>query len=83
MIGNPVRSGSPPGSKATSATHSPRNRAVEAALTGASLATAVDRVTAADVRAALSPIDDVRATAEYRRAAAVELVRRAVAGALA
>jgi CO/xanthine dehydrogenase FAD-binding subunit len=57
--------------------------AVEAALAGASLATAVDRVTAADVRAALSPIDDVRATAEYRRAAAVELVRRAVAGALA
>ncbi|MFZ1347407.1 MAG: xanthine dehydrogenase family protein subunit M, partial [Tabrizicola sp.] len=57
--------------------------AVEAALAGASLATAVDRVRVADVQAALSPIDDIRATAEYRRAAAVELVRRAVAGALA
>ena len=42
---------------------------------GASPATAVDRVTAADVQAALSPIDDIRATTEYRRAAAVELVR--------
>ena len=29
---------------------------------------------------ALSPIDDVRGTAAYRRAAALELVRRAVAG---
>jgi hypothetical protein len=27
---------------------------------------------------ALSPIDDVRATAQYRRRAALELVRRAV-----
>ena len=57
--------------------------AVEAALVGASVAEALDRVTAADVQAALSPIDDVRATAGYRRAAAVELVRRAVAEALA
>lgn len=55
---------------------------VEAALVGASVAEAVDRVTAADVQAALSPIDDVRATAGYRRMAAVELVRRAVAEAL-
>ena len=57
--------------------------AVEAALAGATVAEAVDRVTAADVQAALSPIDDVRATAGYRRMAAVELVRRAVAEALA
>ncbi len=57
--------------------------AVEAALTGAAIASAADRVLGADVRAALSPIDDVRATADYRVAAAVELVRRAVAEALA
>ncbi|MBN8630596.1 MAG: FAD binding domain-containing protein [Rhodobacterales bacterium] len=57
--------------------------AVEAALVGAAVKDAVDRVRAADVQAALSPIDDVRATAEYRRAAAVELVRRALAEALA
>jgi CO/xanthine dehydrogenase FAD-binding subunit len=57
--------------------------AVEMALAGAPVAEAVARVTAADVQAALSPIDDVRATAGYRRAVAVELVRRAVAEALA
>jgi len=57
--------------------------AVEAALVGAAVKDAVNMVVAADVQAALSPIDDVRATAEYRRAAAVELVRRAVAEALA
>lgn len=57
--------------------------AVEAALAGASVAEALDRVVASDVQAALSPIDDVRATAGYRRRAAVELVRRAVAEALA
>lgn len=57
--------------------------AVEAALTGAPVAEAPDRITAKDVQAALAPIDDVRATAGYRREAAVELVRRAVAEALA
>ena len=57
--------------------------AVEAALVGASVAGAEGRVTAAEVQAALSPIDDVRATAGYRRAAVVELVRRAVAEAVA
>ena len=56
---------------------------VEAALVGASVAGAEGRVTAAEVQAALSPIDDVRATAGYRRAAVVELVRRAVAEAVA
>ncbi len=56
---------------------------VEAALTGAPVAEAVTLVRAADVLAALAPIDDVRATADYRRQAAVELVRRAIAGALA
>lgn len=56
---------------------------VEAALRGSPLSESVDRIQAHDVTAALSPIDDVRATAAYRREAAVELVRRAVAEALA
>jgi CO/xanthine dehydrogenase FAD-binding subunit len=55
---------------------------VEAALVGASAADAPGRVRAEDVVAALAPIDDVRATAAYRRDAAVDLVRRAVAEAL-
>ncbi len=55
---------------------------VEAALIGAPIAEALVRVQAEDVQAALSCIDDVRATAAYRRDAAVELVRRAVAQAL-
>jgi len=57
--------------------------AVEAALIGAPVPSAAERVLGADVGAALSPIDDVRATAAYRHAAAVELVRRAVVEALA
>jgi xanthine dehydrogenase iron-sulfur cluster and FAD-binding subunit A len=57
--------------------------AVEAALIGAAAAVATNRIDHADVAAALSPIDDVRATAAYRLVAAAELVRRAVAGALA
>ena len=56
---------------------------LEAALIGAAVASAVDRIYARDVEAALSPIDDVRATADYRRSGAVELVRRAVTEALA
>lgn len=56
---------------------------VEAALVGASAAEAQDRVRGAAVAAAISPIDDVRATADYRLKAAVELLRRAVAEALA
>jgi CO/xanthine dehydrogenase FAD-binding subunit len=55
---------------------------VEAALTGATVDQALGRVSAADVAASLSPIDDVRATANYRSHAAAELVRRAVKGAL-
>lgn len=57
--------------------------AVEAALRGALPAEAVDRVRVPDVTEALAPIDDVRATAAYRCQAAVVLVRRAVAEALA
>lgn len=56
---------------------------VEAALQGAPVGDAIGRVGTAEVLAALSPIDDVRATAAYRREAAVELVRRALAEALA
>lgn len=57
--------------------------AVEAALVGAPVGNAAERVRPDDIALALSPIDDVRATANYRRAAAVELVRRAVTEALA
>lgn len=56
---------------------------VEAALTGAPVVAALDRIAASDVQVSLAPIDDVRATAAYRQEAAVELVRRAVAEALA
>jgi CO/xanthine dehydrogenase FAD-binding subunit len=52
--------------------------AVEAALCGP-VEGAVGRVAASDVAVALSPIADVRATAEYRLRAAAELVARGVA----
>lgn len=52
---------------------------VEAALRGQPVQLAAAAVDAADVAAALAPIGDVRATAEYRLTAATELVRRAVA----
>jgi CO/xanthine dehydrogenase FAD-binding subunit len=55
---------------------------VEAALQGAPVARALDRISAGDVQSALSPIDDIRASAAYRHQSALELVRRAVAGAL-
>lgn len=54
---------------------------VEAALLGP-VAKAPDRVQPKDVAVAISPIDDIRATADYRRSGATELVRRAVAKAL-
>lgn len=56
--------------------------AVEAALRDSPVSEVGDRIQATDVTAALTPIEDVRATAAYRREAAVELVRRAVAEAL-
>lgn len=56
---------------------------VEAALREVPVAKALARIASEDVMAALAPIDDVRATASYRRSAVVELVRRAVAEALA
>jgi CO/xanthine dehydrogenase FAD-binding subunit len=52
---------------------------VEAALAGLPVADAARAITDAEVRAALSPIDDVRGTADYRSAAAAELLRRALA----
>ncbi len=54
---------------------------VEAALIGP-VSGAADRVDAATVAAGLDPIDDVRASAAYRRGAAAELIRRAVTEAL-
>lgn len=55
---------------------------VEAALIGASVDGLAGRVRAEDVAAALSPIADIRASADYRLAAATELVARAVESAL-
>ena len=55
---------------------------VEAALIGAPLAEAAGRITEAGVAAALSPIADIRGSAEYRAGAALVLLRRAVAQAL-
>jgi N-methylhydantoinase B len=55
---------------------------LEAALAGTPVGEAASRVTPAHL-AALAPIDDVRATAAYRRHAALVLVRRALAEALA
>jgi CO/xanthine dehydrogenase FAD-binding subunit len=53
---------------------------LEQALIGARLEDMVDRIDPAAVAAALSPIDDVRATAAYRAEAAAVLLSRAVAG---
>jgi CO/xanthine dehydrogenase FAD-binding subunit len=52
--------------------------AVETALRGADVGAVAERVRSGDVEAALSPIDDVRATGAYRRVAATQLVRQAV-----
>lgn len=57
--------------------------AVETALTGAAPDRIADRVRTEDVAAALTPIDDIRASASYRLTAATELVRRALAEAVA
>ena len=53
---------------------------IEAALNGCSCAKAKEKLRASkpDIMAALSPIDDVRGTAGYRREAAAELVTRLV-----
>jgi len=56
--------------------------AVEAALLGTPLSEAAARITGANVTAALSPIADIRGSADYRLDAACTLLRRAVAQAL-
>lgn len=53
--------------------------AVEAALLGAAPDRAAGLIDDAAVAAVLSPLDDIRASAGYRAAAAAELLRRAVA----
>jgi CO/xanthine dehydrogenase FAD-binding subunit len=55
-----------------------RLTALEAELVGLRLDGGVSRTVTPDHLAALSPISDVRATAEYRRSAALVLVRRAL-----
>jgi CO/xanthine dehydrogenase FAD-binding subunit len=57
--------------------------ALEARLVGAAARSAAELVTPGLVAPALSPIDDVRGDAAYRSDAATELVRRALAAALA
>jgi CO/xanthine dehydrogenase FAD-binding subunit len=59
-----------------------RLRSAEAALIGVSVSDAVARLDPHLIASGLAPIDDIRATAAYRREAAMELVKRAVAGAL-
>ncbi|HUQ43728.1 MAG TPA: FAD binding domain-containing protein, partial [Candidatus Limnocylindria bacterium] len=56
--------------------------ALEAALVGVPATAAVADLVTPDHLANLSPIDDVRGTAAYRREAALEVVRRALARAL-
>ena len=53
--------------------------ALEAALVGASVASLADRVETSQL-APLSPIDDVRGSAGYRREVVVTLLRRLLAG---
>ncbi|MEW9807320.1 xanthine dehydrogenase family protein subunit M [Mesorhizobium sp. ZMM04-5] len=55
--------------------------ALEAALVGLPAGPEVERAVEAADLSDLSPIDDVRASADYRRAAAREIVQRALAGA--
>lgn len=59
-----------------------RLNALEARLIGEKLTPALAETVTPDDLAALSPIDDVRASAAYRRDAALVLVRRALAGVL-
>lgn len=55
-----------------------RLHGLEQALVGAPAEAGIGRLVTADHVAALAPIDDVRATAGYRREAALTLVRRAL-----
>lgn len=58
-----------------------RMTALETALKGAPVTEAASRVTS-DLLPGLSPISDIRATAEYREGATVEMVRRTLAQAI-
>lgn len=54
--------------------------ALEARLTGLTVAEAQDTITETALAPYLAPIDDIRASSPYRLSAAAELLRRAVAG---
>jgi CO/xanthine dehydrogenase FAD-binding subunit len=56
---------------------------VEASLVGAPLSAVAERISPKDIAAALAPIDDIRATADYRLKAAAALVARALEEAIA
>ena len=55
-----------------------RLRALEGELVGASVGNGLGRMVRREHLAPLSPIDDVRATAEYRMDASLRLVQRAL-----
>ncbi|MEF3045885.1 FAD binding domain-containing protein [Pseudotabrizicola sp. L79] len=57
--------------------------ALEAKLIGQTVGSAISAISETEIAAALAPISDVRATADYRMAAACDLIRTAVAKALA
>ena len=59
-----------------------RLTALEHALDGARADESIARIVRPEHLVALSPIDDVRGSADYRRQAALEIVRRAVAAAV-
>jgi CO/xanthine dehydrogenase FAD-binding subunit len=59
-----------------------RLRALEAELTGASLRDGIGAVVRPEHLSSLSPIDDVRATAEYRMGSSLKLVQRALSSCL-
>lgn len=56
-----------------------RLQKVEAALINSPIRSAAAQINDAEVAAALAPIDDIRATSDYRSTAAAELLRRAIA----
>lgn len=60
-----------------------RLQMAESVLLGADIAMVTSLLTAGVIAEDLAPIDDIRATAAYRSDAAVELVKRAVLGAMA
>ena len=56
---------------------------LERSLIGRNSDSALDLIRSTDIGEALAPISDIRATADYRRSAATDLVRRAVSEVLA